>query len=86
MLVLGAELVLLWVLDAAESTESYTDSVSWLQKSERMQRSLIAGSLHHLLHREMDVAAIDVNMGCPKEYSTKVRSDRSASVCSLQSD
>lgn len=23
--------------------------------------------------REKDVAAIDVNMGCPKEYSTKVR-------------
>lgn len=22
--------------------------------------------------RENDVAAIDVNMGCPKEYSTKV--------------
>lgn len=24
--------------------------------------------------REPDVAAIDVNMGCPKEYSTKVSS------------
>lgn len=26
------------------------------------------------LCRENDVAAIDVNMGCPKEYSTKVLS------------
>lgn len=25
-----------------------------------------------LHHREKDVAAVDVNMGCPKEYSTKV--------------
>lgn len=25
-----------------------------------------------MLFREKDVAAIDINMGCPKEYSTKV--------------
>ncbi len=26
-----------------------------------------------ILNREDDVAAVDVNMGCPKEYSTKVQ-------------
>lgn len=28
--------------------------------------------LNPILNRENDVAAVDVNMGCPKEYSTKV--------------
>lgn len=29
--------------------------------------------LLHVFFRENDVAGIDVNMGCPKEYSTKVK-------------
>lgn len=33
---------------------------------------LIKDTWTFLSHREKDVAAIDVNMGCPKEYSTKV--------------
>lgn len=32
---------------------------------------------------ENDVAAIDVNMGCPKEYSTKVRTACSIYCCGL---
>lgn len=31
-----------------------------------------SGQFFCLSSRERDVAAIDVNMGCPKEYSTKV--------------
>ena len=34
--------------------------------------SFVCHSFVLMMFRQDDVAAIDVNMGCPKEYSTKV--------------